>query len=48
MMDIDHFKKFNDKYGHKTGDDVLKVVAARLKKISGRAKVYRRFSGKIR
>lgn len=41
MMDIDHFKKFNDKYGHKTGDDVLKVVAARLKEISGRAKVYR-------
>ncbi|MDA3894554.1 MAG: GGDEF domain-containing protein [Desulfobacteraceae bacterium] len=41
MMYIDHIKKFNDKYGHKTGDDVLKVVAARLKEISGRAKVYR-------
>jgi len=41
MVDIDHFKKFNDKYGHKTGDQILKMIAAQLKKLNGGAKVYR-------
>ncbi len=41
MIDIDHFKSFNDSYGHDTGDDVLKLVASRIRQIKGRAKVYR-------
>jgi diguanylate cyclase (GGDEF)-like protein len=41
MIDIDHFKVFNDTWGHDVGDQVLKLVAARLQRLGGGGKAYR-------
>jgi len=41
VVDIDHFKKFNDTYGHDTGDQVLRLVASSLARVTGGGQAYR-------
>lgn len=56
MLDIDSFKKFNDRYGHDVGDQVLCMVASHIRRVGGGGKPYRYggeeftilFSGKSR
>jgi GGDEF domain-containing protein len=35
MVDVDHFKKFNDRHGHEVGDHVLRMVAGRIRDTPG-------------
>ncbi len=45
MIDIDHFKKINDTYGHEVGDSVLKYIAGILMDSFRKADVVSRFGG---
>jgi diguanylate cyclase len=45
MIDIDHFKKFNDTYGHQAGDAVLQQVAVLLRQTMRESDFVARFGG---
>jgi diguanylate cyclase len=45
MFDIDHFKSFNDNYGHLTGDQVLRLVALSLKQTIKGKDITARYGG---
>lgn len=45
LLDVDHFKKFNDTYGHRAGDEVLRVVAGILHSRLHKHGIVARFGG---
>ena len=45
ILDIDFFKRINDTYGHPIGDEVLKILVARLKNVLKQGTVFARFGG---
>src|SRR4029077_10260968 len=45
MFDIDHFKSFNDSYGHLTGDQVLRLVSMSLKQTIKGQDITARYGG---
>ena len=45
VLDIDHFKRFNDTWGHQTGDQVLRYVASVIGRVSKVPRVAARYGG---
>jgi|GEM_PF-2294236 len=45
MIDIDHFKRMNDTYGHQVGDEVLRTVSQRLKECLYETDMIARYGG---
>jgi diguanylate cyclase len=45
MCDIDHFKYFNDTYGHTIGDDILRLIATVIKKLVKHHDIAARYGG---
>jgi diguanylate cyclase (GGDEF)-like protein/putative nucleotidyltransferase with HDIG domain len=45
MVDVDHFKSINDRFGHSVGDDVLKGVAETLRKTARKGDLVCRYGG---
>ena len=41
MLDVDHFKKFNDKHGHDVGDEVLRMVSSQINSVGAGGTAYR-------
>jgi len=41
LVDVDHFKQFNDTWGHDAGDQVLHLVASRLARVGGSGRAFR-------
>ncbi|HIP60683.1 MAG TPA: GGDEF domain-containing protein [Campylobacterales bacterium] len=45
ILDIDHFKSFNDTYGHLIGDEVLILIAKMMQKSIRRTDIFARWGG---